>query len=514
MRSPTGISRVPWSTWTVMAATEIVFELPHLASSGQLTSEFVAARAIDGQVVWRHRGPMRLDGLNSSADAWSRFAAADLDGDGKAEVVLIDVVEGRPRLERWDLASRSAPRWIWQGGDSEGGVLREISAIPRLATLDGSGRKAIVVVADQVKAGRRVVVLDALGRIIHSRPIESKGVGHRIWAGDLDGDGKDEILFEDRARLCASRVDLAAELWASPIIDRVKEIRPRAGGGTAVVLENGVALDGATGRPMFRTGRLADFRLIDGPDSSRPMAVEILPAVTAAYRTRPEVATSAMAGEPVAGHPDPGDPRVVRPLPWVVGSPGGLQKDRPYLPAVALYTFAAGFYSLVVLVAPILIVGKLIRRKGRIKHLLVFPVSVAAAFACYSLFRSDLSSNWTGLGFPPSLAAIWMVMLAILGLPMLAILVAAARALRRRSWRFLPRSLMLWATGCLIAAGLLIYLHQRDWMVAGERYGWEGWWTIWLPGLYVAGCLLVAYHVVSWPLSRLGRLVRSSRHVA
>jgi hypothetical protein len=74
----------------------------------------------------------------------------------------------------------------------------------------------------------------------------------------------------------------------------------------------------------------------------------------------------------------------------------------------------AGFYSLVVLVAPILVVAKLIRRKANIKPLLVFPVSAAAALTCDALFRTDVRSNWTGLAFPPILAATWVIMLAIL----------------------------------------------------------------------------------------------------
>ncbi len=457
---------------------EIVYELPHRSDSGELTSEFVAASPIDGRIVWTHQGALALGAIHRSDDVWSRFAAADLDGDSKAEIVLIDVVKGRPRVERRDLASPSAPRWIWQGDDSDGDALQEVSAIPRVVALDGTGKKAIAVVADQTKAGRRVVILDGSGRVVRARPIESKHLGHRIWASELDGDGKDEILFEDKSRLCAARSDLTSEIWSSSVVAGVKEIRQVAGRGTALVLESGVLLDGATGRPTYRADRLANFSLIDTPESARPMAVETLPSRTTAFMTSPADASTAIRGEPVPGDPDPGDPRIVRPLPWVVGSPGVLKEtDRPSLPAIALFTFAAGLYSLAVVVAPILLVGKVIARKGKLKHLLLIPVMVAAACICYSLFRSHALGN-----LPPAPAAAISVVLAIAGLPILAVVVDIGRALWRNGWRSVPGSVLLWVAGCIVAACLLIYLHHREWMDPAERYGWEGWWTIWLPG--------------------------------
>jgi hypothetical protein len=484
---------------------EIVYQLPYRSSSGELTSEFVVASPIDGRVVWSHHGALALGAIHRSDDIWSRFAAADLDGDSRAEVVLIDVVNGRPRVERWDLASPSAPRWIWQGDDSDSGALLEVSAIPRVVNVDGAGKKVIAVVADQAKAGRRVVILNPSGRVVRARPIDSKHLGHGIWAADLDGDGKDEILFEDQSKLRAVGGDLSGEVWSSPLVANINEIRHAAGRGKVLALASGVALDSATGRPIYRAERLVNFRLIDAPESARPMAVETLPTRTTASMTSPADATDAMTGEPIPGHPDPDDPRIVRGLPWVVGSPGGLsERDRPHLPLIAFLTFAAGVYSLAVVVAPVLLLSKVIARKGKLRHLLLIPVMVAAACICYSLFRSHVLAN-----LPPVPAAVSTVMLAVVGLPILAVVVEIGRALWRKGWRSVPRSLLLWGAGCVVAACFLIYLHHRDWMDPAEHYGWEGWWTIWLPGFYVAGCLLIAGKVVSWPIWRLRGLVRA-----
>jgi Protein kinase domain len=486
---------------------EIVFELPRHSPTGQRTGDFVAVSAVDGKVVWKHAGAMRLDHLNAFDDAWKRFAAADLDGDGKSEVILVDVVDDKPRVERWDLANRSSPRWIWQGGESDGGAVREISAIPRLINLDGSGRKGVVVIADQEKAGRRVVVLDPEGHVVRSRPIESKMLGHRIWAGDLDGDGKNELLFEDRGKLCALRGDLTTELWASATIGAVQEIRLVAQGGIEVDLGNGVALNGSTGRTIATPGWLANPRLIDGPDPTRPMALEVDNAQTTAYRTIPTDATSPPARISVAAHPDPDDPRVVRPLPWVVGSPGGLaEKDRAYLPAIAFWTLATGVYSFVVLVWPILIFRKMIQGKAKVRDLLLMPIIAAVIYLAYSLLGSLFGGNNS---FAHSQAMIFSAILVVAGLPVLAIAVETVRAFRRRGWWALLGLLTFWAIGCGIAAALLIYSHYRDWMSPGERYGWEGWWTIWLPGLYASGCLLIVWKVVSWPVKRLVRWRRA-----
>jgi hypothetical protein len=205
------------------------------------------------------------------------------------------------------------------------------------------------------------------------------------------------------------------------------------------------------------------------------------------------------------------DPRVIRPLPWVIGSPGGLREEhRRYIPWIPIFAIVAGLYSVVVLVVPVITLRKMSQRATKLKHLFIFPISVAVACGCYRLAPSEFWANRLGLGFQLPAPGL-MVTLAIIGLPFPAIVAAFVRALRRRGWRSLPVSVALYAAGCVVAAALLIYFHHRNWMEAGERYGWEAWWTIWLPGLYAAGCLVLVWEVVRWPLSRLTRLVRPTK---
>ena len=257
--------------------TEIVFQFPtNLKVDQPATSRFVAASTAGFNINWAHNSAMKLEDFDVNQANWSRFAAGDLDGKGKAAIILIDKVKGRLQLERWDLGRRvsnAEPRWIWPERDPEGGPIIDISPIPRLASVDVDGRKAVVVVADQEKSGRRIVLLDAQGHMLRSRSVESKELGLQIWVHDLDRDGRDEVLFEDRGKLRAVRGDLTTELWASATIARIKEIRSDSPDKSVVVLDNGVAIDGASGKIVWRSEPLSNSHLIASPDPARPVAV-------------------------------------------------------------------------------------------------------------------------------------------------------------------------------------------------------------------------------------------------
>jgi hypothetical protein len=350
--------------------------------------------------------------------------------------------------------------------------------------------------------------------MLRSRSVESKELGLQIWAHDLDRDGRDEVLFEDRGKLRAVRGDLTTELWAATTIAEIKEIRSDPPDKPVVVLESGVAIDGASGKIVWRSEPLSNSHLIASPDPSRPVAVSPSPFETTASLAMPAETTGpkvAPADKIAAARTLERDPRLIRPLPWVTGSPGGLREEhRPYIAWIPILAVAAGLYSLVVLVVPVITLRKMSQGATKLKHLFIFPISVAVACACYLLAPSEFWANRLGLGFQPPAPGL-IVALAILGLPFPAIVIAFVMAVRRRGWQSLPGSVGLYAAGCVIAAALLIYFHHRNWMEAGEHYGWESWWTIWLPGLYAAGCIVLVWEVVRWPLLRLRRLVGSMK---
>ena len=93
---------------------------------------------------------------------------------------------------------------------------------------------------------------------------------------DLDGDGRDELLFHDGGRLRACRGDLK-EQWSRPTRETIREVIPASTGRPAtVVLNPSLGLDGATGRPIWSGGparsilRASDDnslpRVLTGPD--------------------------------------------------------------------------------------------------------------------------------------------------------------------------------------------------------------------------------------------------------
>ena len=71
---------------------------------------------------------------------------------------------------------------------------------------------------------------------------------------DLDGDGRDELLFHDGGRLRACRGDLN-EQWSWPTRETIREVIPASAGRPAtVVLNPSLGLNGAIGRPIWSGG--------------------------------------------------------------------------------------------------------------------------------------------------------------------------------------------------------------------------------------------------------------------
>ena len=88
---------------------------------------------------------------------------------------------------------------------------------------------------------------------------------------------------------------------------------------------------------------------------------------------------------------------------------------------------------------PVITLRKMSQGTAKLKRLLIFPISVAVACACYRLAPSEFWANRLGLGFQPPAPGL-IVALAIIGLPYPAIIIELVIALRRRGWRSLPGS--------------------------------------------------------------------------
>ena len=164
-----------------------------VGKSGGPTYELRAFSLRDGKLLWRRPGP---PGATNRLD----FHVGDLDGDGRAEVVLSTQTPGRFRQRGRGFIELAAmegndgsTRWTWRNDH----VLDTESLIPHFALgdLDGKGRKEVCI-SLPVETGRRLVILDGQGqeRIRDDLPVLPAGklAGPSV---DPDGDGRDEYLL-------------------------------------------------------------------------------------------------------------------------------------------------------------------------------------------------------------------------------------------------------------------------------------------------------------------------------
>lgn len=115
----------------------------------------------------------------------------DLDGDGRAEVVrTLSLGE----VWAFDGSGLPLPGWPFQTTRDEWDRRLSINASPAAADLDGDGRPEVLVVESGYKP--RLMAIDFLGRLLPHFPIK---LGEIVSlqppsAGDLDGDGRAEVI--------------------------------------------------------------------------------------------------------------------------------------------------------------------------------------------------------------------------------------------------------------------------------------------------------------------------------
>jgi outer membrane protein assembly factor BamB len=162
--------------------------------------EWRAFRGSDGTPLWLRQFPMRA-GCARPEQEWAEPQVGDLDGDGLAELVVIDdevlALGGKDGM----------PKWKWQWPDRDRTVkgdnvatgkhvpIYDVSLAPVLAELDGNGTLSVCFFV----AGR-LVVLDGHGRPRLETPLPGRAAywngrrPSRLWACDLDGDGRAELV--------------------------------------------------------------------------------------------------------------------------------------------------------------------------------------------------------------------------------------------------------------------------------------------------------------------------------
>jgi hypothetical protein len=362
-----------------------------------------------------------------------------------------------------------------------------------LADFDVRGRREVCVSFGVAPECRRVEILDSQGRSRGARDTESVNLPELIHV-DLDGDGRDELLFRNAGRLCAVRGDLT-EIWSWPTREPIREVLPASPRHAAtVILSPSLGLDGATGRPTWSIDIARSFlsssdgkslpRALTGPDGTTICRVA-MPATT-------DGTHSPAQGLPARPAVPGNDPRWERPLPWV----GPVE---PYAHPLVLLVMGATLTNICIPVAILWLATR--RRFWSMRLLLALPVVVAILVAGHSVLitlipaKAQPTSWWS--------TPLDITVLSMSGLPIVAYAVALVLSLVRRRWR----KTGLFIAGALLAAILIGAITLLfDMLVVKpliEHYTWSGWHQAVYLGVYAVGTLVL----LLWPARRVAGLV-------
>ncbi len=466
---------------------------------GDGSLDLVAMVQVDGTTF-----ELRAISLADGRALWSRparfhphpFPALDTgDGDGRAEVLVRTPLDGDPRgnVEVAALDGRDgSARWTWRGGRDSLRDKRDFCT----ADLDGKGRRSVCLIVRSSVDSRRIVVLDADGRERVGRDLKF-GMPSRILAADLDGDGRDELLFLEGDRLHAVRGDLS-DLWAQSSREGVERVIAAASGQPSVVVtEAMIGLDGATGRPLW-TGA-GPGKLIDPGGTAGPARVLEVDGDTTVVRTAiaiGEDGSLSSSGTTLASPDDArlADPRKLRPLPWT--RPGE---------SLAVGSLLIGMLAFVTIVVPLATV-RLAARRGywSVRVLMALPVAVAIPLGLY-LSLSSLSPL-APASSPKN--PVLFVLLCVLGLPVLEYAARIVSCAVRRRWKSLAMIGLAMVIATAIVAGISLW-GDRPAPAEFERYDATGWYLVILIGAYAVGGLLLVGGLLRW----MGRMAaRGWRH--
>jgi serine/threonine protein kinase/outer membrane protein assembly factor BamB len=311
----------------VLAQTASSMEAPWAAGR-----ELRALDGRNGQVLWKYALP------HDSKDA---AVISRVEGGGSVEVALacsagglhVVVLNGKNGQPKWTWAE--AGNFGWYTPKDLRGYMPQV-----LADLGGTGRpSACLPVVDPQKRTYQILVLDPPGRVRHTldvQPADPEKVAFRLWSQDLNGEGKEELVFVSAGKVrvigLVNEGPQPAEklLWEWPLPDGVGDILDVLPAGqelpAVVVVRSGgrvYGLDGRSGRLRWRC---------EGP--GQPVAVlpghqgSGLPAIVF-HETKPESTVCRQAlpvgpdgkyGQPtptrVEHMSSPDDRWTLIPLPW------------------------------------------------------------------------------------------------------------------------------------------------------------------------------------------------------
>lgn len=260
----------------------------------------------EGRRVWKDSRNDRFGG------GYNYPVAADLDGDGKAEVILTTERgnlyaldrSGRVRFEIHatnfrlstpaigDINSDGLPEIVF--ADDDGGVYcvnsrgrtlwidhlyhgRFGRSLPLIADADGDGRYEVYVPVNSSDLGPGLYALDAAtGKVLWRAASEMQTYGSTVVA-DLGQDGRNEILFGDKNTRVYALDPGGRKLWDTQVggrgIFRAAAVAALSGSGPATIFQ--VVRDaGADGRSLYAldpSGKILDSMALTGGGIFSPL---------------------------------------------------------------------------------------------------------------------------------------------------------------------------------------------------------------------------------------------------
>lgn len=283
---------------------DVVMIVPGRTPEGWWSGDIEARDGRNGQRLW---GPIPLNGNWYNSDELRAPIVSDLDGDGQAEIVILEsrnsgvrVLAGNTGENRWNWQGKHQPNFavpslvvvqsrfaaerspaaqsspVAPRQDSrtsndadranDAASTKDADSAPGNSSRGARRLRCVAVTVNETGNQWELVLLDHAGQVVERQPSGSI----QIWSHDLDGDGLEELLRPGNNKITASRGlhDTLWE-WSHPAefgYGYVSRFDRTADGRVIVVAASGdslALLDGPTGKPLGRTFKSTNTSLTE-----------------------------------------------------------------------------------------------------------------------------------------------------------------------------------------------------------------------------------------------------------
>lgn len=514
--------------------------VPALQKDDSLELRALSGR--DGSLLWRR--PRQADGLGRQAlENWTSPVVADFQGDGRAEIVLVepfvaDPTPSIPKVEVAVTALDATGRELWTR--PTGSVFTHFSSYSRRK---GELLKPVLIHAaeptkgapkTQVGAGEatgkrceRVVVVLPGSSTIASFDHQGRSVERRLdfspdltqaLALDIDGDGGEELFFVDRGTVFATAADdLEHVHWQRTLgptaQQQIMEVREATDVFPPLVV---IRTDGAHNAVMGMDARngssvwscpgpiprgsdagvhllYSNASLLGGPADQPPLVCfryDFVNDCRQGFRTQPTEPTGANvdSSKRWAQWSARGTDRLAATVAGVSSDPRWKRPLPWYIdpakePGMLGFCAWVVFFALTMIVIPVGYVGWLVaQRRFQLSHWLMLPV-VAAIFLQAVIISAPEDRDFATLAGRLSIAFAFSP-------PLLAFLLLVRWMIQKR-WRLAGMWLLVLLLGSATLALISLVTSMRFApLIEHESFDWHGWYLILLPGGYLTSWIM------------------------